>query len=69
MIDLGFIGTSGRVTAAIPPGGEGEVMLRLPTGGTQTFAARAVDGSDEFKEGTLVWVSDQSGRTVYVVGA
>jgi hypothetical protein len=54
-----------RVSAAIKPNEEGEVMVPLQ-GGSQAFPARSYDPKAEFAEGERVVVLEQAGRVLYV---
>lgn len=68
MTDLAQVGKAARVVATIPAGGgEGEVIVDLPVGGSQAYPARAFDPLEEHPAGSQVWVEEQNGRTLYVV--
>lgn len=66
MTESSLIGRIARVVTAIDPGGEGEVIVDLPVGGTQVFPARAFDGKEVSATGEQVWVEEHTGRTLYV---
>lgn len=66
MTESSLIGKIARVVTAIAPGGEGEVIVELPVGGTQVFPARAFDGKEPSAAGEQVWVEEHNGRTLYV---
>lgn len=58
-------GTVARVSAAIKPDVEGEVMADI-AGGTQAFPARSYDSESEFQPGERVLVLEKSGGVLYV---
>lgn len=65
-----MIGTHGTVTGRVGPGLVGEVVLPLPSGGTQAWYARPDPGlphGSEVAKGTAVVVTHVCGpRTVWV---
>ncbi len=58
-------GEVARVSTAIKPNEEGEVIVPLQ-GGSQAFPARSYDPKAEFAAGERVVVLEQAGRVLYV---